>query len=371
MARVSITSLITKAVALITGLVLFGIACRGIWALSVHIQRGDASSALSVGVLSLAAFLVSLLFLMPSTLRHIIELDGKPGYRGPISFGASLVLFAVLLASAGVERQSGNLVLGLLPRSSFYAIVLTYCSLFLIVFIYPGFAYPARRQRGAPPVPDPKPRIVQGLDHIKSPWLRGVIRVAALGYLALWGFAFYVFLSANVIPEPAIVEANRRYLVLTTLLSLLPVGAFLAAAPISDGKTLPDHVRAKWFLFLGFGLITGFAVMDVTERGLPIVANAVLESKLEIRSYKVISAKPKSGLRGCGAKIVILLNPETGRSYDLCRVPIKIAERAKGGDMLDILGRSAGFGMTIERFQLRQVQASAPLTTDTFAMLER
>jgi hypothetical protein len=315
--------------------------------------------------------LVSLAFLMPGVLRRMIELGGKPGYRGPISFGASLVLFAVLLASAGAERQPGNLVFGILARGSFAALVLAFSALFLVLFIYPGFAYPARRKGDAPPVQAPSLQVVKGLDHIKTPWMRGVIRVAAFGYLALWGFAFYVFQFANVIPEPAIVEANRRYLVLTTLLSLLPMGAFLAAAPISNGKTFMDHVRAKWFLFLGFGLINGFAVMDVMERGLPIVANAVLGAKLEIRSYKVISAKPKSGLRGCGAKVVILLNPETDRSYDLCRMPQEIAERARSGDMLDVLGKSAGFGMTIERLQLRQVQGSRTFTTDSFAMLER
>jgi hypothetical protein len=371
MGRGLFVPIITTTVAIITGAALFATACRGIWALSVHIQRGDTSSALSVGLLSLAAFLVSLAFLMPSVLRRMIELGGKPGYRGPISFGASLVLLAVLLACAGAERQPGNLMFGILTRASFAALVLTYSVLFLIVFIYPGYAYPARQRGDALPVQAPRPRIVNGLDHIKTPWLRGVIRVAALGYLALWGFAFYAFQFAQVIPEPVIVEANRRYLVWTVLLSLLPLGAFLAAAPISDGKTFMDHVRAKWFLLLGIGLFNGFAFIDLPERGLPILANALFEAKLEVQSYQVISAKPKSGLRGCGARVVILLNPETGRSYGLCRVPIKIAERAKSGDMLDVLGRSAGFGLTIERFQLRQMQASPPLTSDTFATLER
>jgi hypothetical protein len=370
MGRGLFVPLITTVVAIVTGAALFATACRGIWALSVHIQRGDTSSALSVGLLSIAAFVVSLLFLMPSALRHIIELGGKPGYRGPITFGASLVLFAVLLASAGAERQPGNLVFGILTRASFAALVLTYSVLFLIVFIYPGYAYPAR-QRDEPTVPAPKPRIVQGLDHIKSPWLRGAIRITGIGYLMLLGFAFYAHQFAHVIPEPAIVEANRRYLILTCLLTLLPLGALLAAHPISDGSTLTDHFRAKVFPLLGIGLIHGLACIVLPERGLPIVANALLEAKLEIQSFQVTSAKPKSGLRGCGAKMVILLNPETGRNYDLCRVPVKIAERAKSGDLLDVLGKSSGFGLTIEGFKLRQVQASASPMSNTFARLDR
>lgn len=350
--RARFLSFITTAVASIAGIALFGIACRGVWALSVHIQRGDTPSTLLVGLLSLAAFLVSLVFLMPSAVRHMIELGGKPGYHGPVSFGASLVLFAVLLACAEAGRQPGNLVFGILSRASFAALVAVFSVLFLVLFIYPGFAYPARK-RDEPTVPAPKARLVEGLDHIKSPWLRGAIRITGTGYLVLLGFAFYAHQFAQVIPEPAIVEANRRYLVLTCFLTLLPWGALLAAHPISYGSTLTDHVRAKWFLLLSIGLVHGLACIALPERGLPIVANALLEAKLEIQSYQVISSKPKSGLRGCGAKVVILLNPEPGRNYDLCRVPVTIAERTKSGDMLDVIGKSAGFGMTIEGFKLR------------------
>jgi hypothetical protein len=119
MGRQRFVSAITTTVAIITGLALFMIAGTGVRALGVHILRGDTVSALSVAGLLLAAFVVCLMFLMPGALRQMIELGGRPGYRGPMAFGASLVLLAVLVASAGAEGRSGNLVLGLLPRAAF------------------------------------------------------------------------------------------------------------------------------------------------------------------------------------------------------------------------------------------------------------
>lgn len=353
MNRVRFLSIITTVVATITGLALIATAGTGLLALIVHSQRGDTSSALAVGLFSIAAFLVSLVFLLPSALRRMIELSGKPGYRGPITFATSLVLLAVLLASAVSVRASGNLVFGTIPRGTFYGIMLMYFALFLLLFVYPGFGFPARRQREAPPVHDHKPRVVQGFDHIKSPWLRRAITVTIVGHLVIWVFAFYALLFANVVPKPVIVETNRSYLVWTIILSIVPLSVLIAAQPIIGGQTLMDHVRVKRLMLLGLGAANGAACIALPERGLPIIANAVLEAKLETQSYQVISAKAKSGLRGCGAKVVVLLNPETGRSYDLCRVPVNIAERAKSGDMLDVIGTSAGFGMTIEGFKLR------------------
>lgn len=258
---------ISTTVAILTGLALFAIACRGIWGLSIYIQREEILSALSIGVLSLGAFLLSLLFLMPKAFRHIIQLGGKPENRGPITFGASLVLLAVLLASAVSVRESGNLVFGVLPRGYFSAVVALFSVMFLALFVFPGLAYPARRKGDALSVQTPTLRTVKGLYNIKTPWLRRVIKITVIGNVALWGLAVYAQLFAQVIPEPGIVEANRRYLILTFLLSLLPLSMLLVATPINGGSTLMDHVRAKGFLLLGIGVLNGFACIDVSERG--------------------------------------------------------------------------------------------------------
>lgn len=178
----------------------------------------------------------------------------------------------------------------------------------------------------------------------------------------LLAFCFWQF--AQVIPDPAILDANRSWFALSLLLVSLPITIPILRAPITgDATTWTDHLRAKWAHVLGVVMFNGLIVLALPERGLPILANAALGASWETRPYMVISATAKSGLRGCGARIEILLNPATGRTYGLCGMPKIIAERARPGDTLNVLGKTSGYGLVIERvmpMQLRDAPAPQP-----------
>ena len=345
-------SLLTASVSVITGLALFGIAWAGVRVAIIHVLHGDPSRALIVGTMALVAFLTCLLFLMPSMLRQFVERGARPDLLGPIRFGASLVLLTLLLGYAVLLMRPEALLFGVLPRGGLFSMTLIFAMLFCLVFIYPGLAYPKGIQ--APP-PRPKPQIVHAPPQL-PPVLRGAFRTLIIANVLLGLFSAYAFLFGRVIPDPTIVEANREYLLLSAFLASLPLGLHIATRPITQGRTLIDHLRAKGPLLLSVIAVNGLVCLALPERGLPILANALGDAKPEARSYRVISARPMSGLKFCGAKVVIELDPETGRRFDLCHMPVNIAERAKPGDTLYFSGKSAGFGLTPERVMLLSVQ---------------
>lgn len=345
-------SLLTASVSVVTGLALFGIAWAGVRVAIIHVLHGDPSRALIVGTMALVAFLTCLLFLMPSMLRQFVELGARPDLRGPIRFGASLVLLTLMVGYAVLLMRPEALLFGVLPRGALFPMTLIFAMLFCLVFIYPGLAYPKGVQ--VPP-PRPKPQIVHGPPQL-PPVLRGAFRTLIIANVLLGLFSAYAFLFGRVIPDPTIVEANREYLLLNAFLVSLPLGLHFAARPITQGRTLIDHLRAKGPLLLSVIAVNGLVCLALPERGLPILANALCDAKPEARSYRVISARPMSGLKFCGAKVVIELDPETGRRFDLCHMPVNIAERAKPGDTLYFSGKSAGFGLMPERVMLLSVQ---------------
>lgn len=350
-------TLLIASVSAVTGLALFGIAWAGVQAAILHVRNGDPSEALIVGAMALAAFLTCLMFVMSGMLRQFIELGARPALRGPIRFGASLVLLVLLLAYAVVQKGTGALLFGFLPRDALFPMTLIFAVLFCVVFIYPGLAYP-KGVKEPPRVVAPRPRIVNEPAQL-PPVLRVALLIASIATILLGLFATYAFLFGRVIPDPDIIEANRKYLPLSAFLASLPFGLHIATRPITDGRTLIDHLRAKGPLLLTFVGINGLICVALPERGLPILANAVLDAKPETQSYRVISAKPRSGIRFCGAKVEIELDPATGRRFDLCHMPVEIAKRAKPGDALYFHGRSAGFGMTPEGIMLLSVQGGA------------
>lgn len=322
------------------GLSLFGIAATGARAVTSHLWYGDLRSALIVGTLAALCFAASLIFLMPGRLRRLIAL--RAGSFAQVFF-AIVVLFVVLVATAVVERGAGEKVLGLVPRGFIVPISATLSILFFVAFVFPGIAYPASIKNKAPRPAGPAPKLVPVDNTLLSPWLRFALRALAIAHVALWGLAFWAWAFATVIPEPAIIEANRKYIVLTLLLSILPLGTFLALAPITNGSTRQDHLRVKLPVLLGLLLGNGLAAVVLPERVLPKVANAVLGASWETRPYAVVSSTAKSGLKGCRVKVVILLNPATGRKYDLCGVSKTIAERARPGATLNVLGKTSGY----------------------------
>lgn len=350
-------SLLTATVSAVCGLALFGIAWAGVRAAIFHVLHGDLSKALIVGAMVLAAFLACLIFVMSGMLRQFVELSARPHLRGPIRFGASLVLLTLLLGSAVAQKRPEALLFGFLPRDALFPMTLIFAVLFCVVFIYPGLAYP-KGVKAPPRVVVPRPQIVNGPAYL-PPVLRGALRIVSFATLLLGLFAAYAFLLGRVIPDPEIIEANRKYLPLSALLASLPLCLLIATQPITNGRTLIDHLRAKGPLVLVFVVINGLICIALPERGLPILANAVLDAKPETRSYRVVSAKPRSGLRFCGAKVVIELDPATGRRFDLCHMPVEIAKRAMPGDELYFHGKSAGFGLTPEGITLLSVQGGA------------
>lgn len=152
-----------------------------------------------------------------------------------------------------------------------------------------------------------------------------------------------------MLPDPAIIATNRRYLALSIALPTLAIAIPLWRIPITGtAQGREAHFRAKAPVILGLLLFNGLMAIGLRERALPIVANAVLGAREESRAVTVVEARPRSGLRGCGAKIVVLLDPGTGRHYDLCRMPKELAEKARPGDRLILHGRTAGYGLVLK-----------------------
>lgn len=351
------TSVITTATAIMAGLSLFWIATTGARAAAVHLWHGDIRPALLVGAIAALCLGASLIFLMPAQRRRIIAAGETPQYRQIVGFWASLILLAVLIGAAVLSKGTGDTVLGFVPRSVIFPASVGFALLFLVTFIFPGLAYrlsalPRTKPRANP---RPAPELSWSVTNVRSPALRIGLRVLASGYAVLLLLAFCFWQFAQVIPDPAILDANRSWFALSLLLVSLPLAIPILRAPITgDATTWTDHLRAKWAHVLGVVMFNGLIVLVLPERGLPILANAALGAGWETRPYTVVSAAAKSGLRGCGARIEILLNPATGRTYGLCGIPKGVAGQARPGDTLLVLGRSAGYGLVIKRVMLMQ-----------------
>ena len=317
------------------------------------------ASALIVGSLAFACFVAALTFLMPGRLRRVVRAGEQPRLRPLVRLGAICVLFVLLIGAAVTDRAAGERILGLVPHAALWPVALAFALLFTLAFILPGLAYrtdPAVTSPvpSVPRAPRPLPKLAWSVKDLRSPALRRVLQAAFWAYIALVGFAFYAWAFTSVLPDPSIIEANRKYIIVTILLSTLVMGLPIVRARLSDGaRDRLTHFRVKVPIFLGLLMFNGLAAVNLPERALPIAANWVLGDREESREVLVVEAKPRSGQRGCGAKIVVLLTPETGRRYDLCHMPKPIAEAARPGDKLLLHGQSSGYGLVLERATLK------------------
>jgi len=350
--------IVTALAALMAGAALFAIAARGIWASVSHALTGNAGNALLVGLIAVACFLAALAFLVPGWFRRIIRTGEQRRYRMPVTFGASVVLLVIAFGAAVTDRASGDQISGLVPHKALLPATLAFAALFCLAFIVPGLAY-RMNPDGKASLPDasraprPAPKLAWSVDNLGSPGLRRAVQASGLVYVALAGLAFYAWAFASVLPDPAIVEANRRFISLSILLPTLVIGLPLWRAPITGGAGgRLDHFKAKGPALLGLLMFNGLMAVNLPERALPILASWVMPGHVDSRAVTVVAAKPRSGQRGCGAKIVILLNPATGRQYDLCHMPHDVARKARPGDGLILHGTSAGFGLVLERATL-------------------
>ena len=351
--------MVTAVAAFLAGAGLFAIAARGARAGTIHFLTGNMASALIVGSLAFACFVAALTFLMPGRLRRVVRAGEQPRLRPLVRLGAICVLFVLLIGAAVTDRAAGERILGLVPHTALWPVALAFAILFTLAFILPGLAYrtdPVEPSPvpSVPRAPRPLPKLAWSVKDLRSPALRRVLQAAFWAYIALVGFAFYAWAFTSVLPDPSIIEANRKYIIVTILLSTLVMGLPIVRARLSDGaRDRLTHFRVKVPIFLGLLMFNGLAAVNLPERALPIAANWVLGHREESREVLVVEAKPRSGQRGCGAKIVVLLTPETGRRYDLCHMPKSIAEAAHPGDTLLLQGQSAGYGLVLERATLK------------------
>ncbi len=321
------------------------------------------ASALIAGSLAFACFVAALTFLMPGRLRRVVRAGEQPRLRPLVRLGAICVLFVLLIGAAVTDRAAGERILGLVPHAALWPVALAFALLFTLAFILPGLAYrtdPAVTSPvpSVPKAPRPLPKLAWSVNDIRSPALRRVLQTAIWAYIALVGFAFYAWAFASVLPDPSILEANRKYLTGTILLSTLVMSLPLLRARLSDDtRDRLTHFRVKAPILLGLLMFNGLMAMSLPERALPIAANWVLGDREESREVLVVESKPRSGQRGCGTKIVVVLNPETGRRYDLCHMPKTIAEAARPGDKLLLHGQSSGYGLVLERATLKGASA--------------
>lgn len=360
---------VTAVAAVMAGAGLFAIAARAMHAAVIHLATGNAASAVIVGVIALCCFLAALIFLMPSLLRRLIQAGEEPRHRPAIRLGAIVVLFTLLIAAKVTDRAAADRILGLVPHAALWPATLGVALLFTLAFILPGFAYStgaagASDPSRVPDTPRTESKLAWSVNNLRSPFLRRAVQALGIGYLALIVLAFYAWAFASVLPDPAILAANRKYLMVTILLPTLAMALPIWRAAITgDAKGTRTHLNVKAPIILGLLLFNGLMAVSLPERALPIVANLALGAHDERREVVVVEAKPRSGQRGCGAKIVVLLDRGTGREYDLCHMPRALAEKARPGDRLVLHGLSAGYGLVLERathFPRRREQAQLP-----------
>lgn len=351
----SISQTVTVMAALLAGAGLFAIAARGMHAAAIHVATGNTGSAMSVGIIASGSFLAALAFLMPSLRRRVIQAGGESGNRPAIRLGAIVVLFTLLIAAMVTDRAAGDRILGLVPHAALWPVTLGVALLFTLAFIFPGFAFrngaaPASGRSRASETPRPSPKLVWTVHQLRSPVVRRAVQALAIAYFGLIGLAFYAWAIASVLPDPAILEANRKYLWMTILVPTLAMAIPIWRAAITgDMQDRATHLKLKAPIILGALLFNVLMAISLPERALPIVANIALGAQEESREVIVLEAKPRSGQRGCGAKIVVLLDRETKRDYDLCHMPRHLAEMAVPGDRLVLHGLSAGYGLVLKR----------------------
>ena len=274
--------MVTAVAAFLAGAGLFAIAARGIRAGTIHFLTGNMASALIVGSLAFACFVAALTFLMPGRLRRVVRAGEQPRLRTLVRLGAICVLFVLLIGAAVTDRAAGERILGLVPHAALWPVALAFALLFTLAFILPGLAYrtdPAVTSPvpSVPKAPRPLPKLAWSVNDIRSPALRRVLQTAIWAYIALVGFAFYAWAFASVLPDPSILEANRKYLTGTILLSTLVMSLPLLRARLSDDtRDRLTHFRVKAPILLGLLMFNGLMAMSLPERALPIAANWVL-----------------------------------------------------------------------------------------------
>lgn len=346
---------LTTLTAIMAGAALMAIAANGLSAAPLHAMHGNASSAALTFLIATVCALTALLFWLPSARRRILAATASRDGRGLVTLCCAVALTAILIAAAVATRVPASVIYGVIPKGLILPAAASFAVLFTVVFILPGLAYRPYHPRlpAAPAVAGPPSKIDWDVRRLRSPALRLAVRALVLGYLALLALAFYAWQFAAVIPDADILGWNRRWVSVTIAVATLPFAMLVAKARLSGGAVdRASHLRAKVPVILGLLLFNGLLAVMLPERVLPLVTNALSNRPESARSYLITEAKARSGLRGCGARIVVHVAGPDSRTYGLCRMPADLSSRAEPGDTLLLFGRDGRFGMTYSRVAL-------------------
>ena len=272
-------------------------------------------------------------FAVPTLRRAILRQTSRSGTRGLIAFLATLVLFLILFPAVMLIGSRTGL-----------ALCLGFALLYTLAFILPGLAYRPYRQTAAPP---DQPLV----EHPVRP--KDIARYRPLALIALPLFflgmiqaiAGMLFIAAT--PSPEWRAAGWFWLPLTTALLFLPILPAILIRRYSGGSGGIDSPLGQRIVLLlgGLGVSILFAWQFQTKT-LVWGWNKITGAAVGMQTFVVAKAEPRSGLRGCHARIIAFAKDRPEATFDLCNYPRTFVETLSPGDVLSATARTSYFGLS-------------------------
>lgn len=362
---------ITFLASVMAGLALLAIAAGGVSAGLIHGYSGNLPSLLVVLPITAAAFVLSLLFLLPGWAHRVRQSSRDRLTRVWLRFGAGLLLCVLTLAFLMAMVPQGGSVLGLWPRAWLPLTFAAFAPLFFMAFILPGFAYRVSdTQRAAEPVaepvaaspaqirpqpasqPGPQPEVAPASPTDRT-WPRlkpgPVLKVLINLTIGLAAAAWLAILSVDVVPTAEGLDRLELPSRVAFLALTLPLLVLIATSPLSHGATAAKRVVLKTFLIAMMAILGGLWGMALPPRIAPFVAEVLHGSEQGTLQYRVAANGTNSSRHGnCRASVTVIIDAASDRSFEVCRIPRALVEQLEPGQMIEFSGRMTDYGLIWE-----------------------
>lgn len=324
---------LTRLVIILSALVLAAIAGHLGWTSWLFLSSGAkdgnvARIAITLGYVALLAA-----FVLPGLRRRILAATARPGARGPVIVLATIVLFFPILIPLVAVAPNGWPLAGTIGFAVAYA----------AVFIFPGYAYRpwhAPRSKGGVPVKGPS-------WVIRSPVLRRLGILWVVVFLGGLGLTIAGMLFIRAAPSPGWLRTVWLTLPLTTLVLAAPLLAIIRSMTWTGGTGGLDSPTGQRVMLIASGLLVcGLIAWQVQTKAFVWGWNRLTEAPIRAQAFTVLEAKPRSGLKGCGARIIARAQDRPEEKIDLCNYSRDFVASLKPGDTIATLARESRFGMS-------------------------
>jgi len=347
---------ITTVTSLIVAAILAAISFQSVSAVAIHIQNQMPNSALLPLGTAIATFLMAVIFAAPTMRMNLLVRSYRPMGRFFFFLLCLAIAGGIALAGTAIMLSGPPKVYGVFPTTLIQPAGIALAVLFVLTFIFPGFAFRDLRKAEAEANKDPSVKRYT-LNKKSAPVVGGVpFQKTAMSRLAnfLLGLFFLIYLFGGVYGarEARFLPSQAHYQWVKqnpTLWLAIPIGLFAVLALLgkrAPGKgILRSSIVQKLVVFVLMAIVAAILSHPLLTKGLPDLLSFVTTGPEA--SQNVIVQQTGKEIRGRGCNRTATVTPAVGGGAvtTICAIPSDIWKTLRVGDRLILSGEQTPFGL--------------------------